>query len=57
MQRAGALKNIEMATSVFIIPFQLASFTQGNEEISLLLSPSDRYTYSKYMSNEKAEVN
>lgn len=43
MQRADALKNPENTPSVFIIPFQLASFTQGNEEISLWLSPSDRY--------------
>lgn len=52
----GALKNIKNPPTAYIIQFQLASFTQGNEELASCYLPHTD-TYSKYMPNMRPEVN
>ena len=39
MQRAEALKNIKNTPTVYIIQFQSASSTQGNEELASCYLP------------------
>ncbi len=56
MQRAAALKNIKNTPAVYFIQFQSASSTRGNEELASCYLPQTD-TYSKYMSNERSEVN
>ena len=54
-KRAGALKNIKNTPAVYVIQFQSASSTQGDEELASCYHPHTD-TYSKYMSNEGSEV-